>query len=201
MDEGKPVNIITTFLLFILIIGLGFGGYFVGKVIDESANKKAIAENQDRISKLYARYTNNDFKIDFIYPKDWKVETVTKPENVSENIIEGVTVTAPTGSRFVFQKITNNKELENDVYSCDKTDPNGTKDNNEKCTFLDAKFARFPSNTKDQTGGERWSVAEQVDSYNPDIFVNNPNNDFGYFVVNSSDLDKLDAISKSIKRL
>lgn len=206
MGDSGQIKALPLILVILVMVGLGFGGYFLGKTIDTNAYE---AEKQkdpvvDLSSKIIP-YSNAELGVRFDYPGDWGL-LVYEPKD--EELLESfdatiITVTSPNGSQFIVTSQTMTKSLSGYSERCDSNDINGNEGDNKKCVFVTdggTKFARYESDDPRIAPG--WNIAELGDAEaNPDVYLFSPADSIQYHVAVQSDLAILDNIMKSLTRL
>ncbi|MBI2356626.1 hypothetical protein HYV12_01010 [Candidatus Dojkabacteria bacterium] len=205
MNEDGKSQFLPILLMILLVAGFGFGGYYLGKVLDTKAYEAEKAKNPavDLSSKI-VKYDNTELNLKFEYPGDWGL---LEYEPADADLLDSfdakvVVLTSRNGSQFIFTTQTMTKALAGYTERCDKNDPNGTDDANKKCTFIsdgNYKFARYE--TDDPRISPGWNIAELGDvEANPDVYVFSPADSFQYYVAKDSDLAILDKIMGSVTR-
>ncbi|HRI05453.1 MAG TPA: PsbP-related protein [Candidatus Dojkabacteria bacterium] len=204
MNEGNS-KALPLILGILFILGMGVGGYYLGKTIDTQAYEEEKAKNPVvDLSSQVKKYTNDDLGISFDYPGDWGIlEYEPKDDELIESFDATlVTVTSPNGSQFIYTNQTMTKALAGYTERCDSNDPNGNEGDNKKCIFIgsgDTDFARYETDDPNISPG--WNIAELGDvKSNPDLYLFSPADSFQYYVAKESDLTVLDKIMGSVTR-
>jgi hypothetical protein len=197
----KSGSTILLVLGILLVIGMGVGGYYLGRYIDVQEAKKVVSVKErlpEADTTADKTFSYENIKVTFTYPGDWTKRVYELVEG-GKKVYE-VSIVSPDGSYFYY----NMSELAGKTTKCDANDPEGKVSGNSKCTFIydgDSKFARYVDASKSSSElGEYWVVAEPFDSDKPGIYEHFSSNGFHYEAKNSDDLEELDKIMKSVVR-
>lgn len=191
-EESKSGGkIFTTILIVIFLIGLGFGGYFLGQYLDAMAAKKQAEQRPTEFT-----YSNDTLKIKFKVPADW-----IKDESINADS-SFVSFKNKEGSQFIYSQ-SNTADV--DIQVCDEADPEGSAEGIEACTFISGgkiKFARYKEeSTNSAEVGDTWIILEPAEVTNPGKYLVDRTGFFYYVSKSDKDLTTLDNIMKTVERL
>lgn len=194
MEGSGSSKIVLTVLVVILLAGLGFGGYFLGKFLDIQAAKKQAAEVNRNVKA--GEYENKSLGIKFSYPKDWSLDQKMETDS------SFVSVRNSKGSEFIFS---NSKTADSNIQVCDEEDPTGVADGVEACTFISdgkIKYGRYKEEAANSSEvGDTWIVLEPAEVTNPGKYVVDRAGFFYFISKSEADLEELDKIMKSVERI
>ncbi len=194
----KSGSTILLVLGILLVIGMGVGGYYLGRYLDiqEAEKVKAPVVRVKGDPKETKTYTNSDVNIELKYPGDFKVIEAKLQDSDSTSYFRLVN---EEGSVFGFER----SSKSGTQVICDESDAQGTKGNNKKCEYITdlVRFARYLDTSKsNSTEGEYWVIAENVSADKAGVFRYDSSNGFYYKAMSSTDLERLDEIMKSVVR-
>lgn len=194
----KTGSTILLILGILFVLGMGVGGYYLGRYLDLEEAKKnqtpVVREKGD--PKVTKTYKNDDVRVELKYPGDFKLIEANLKDADSTSYFRLVN---DNGSVFGYQR----KSTKGTEIVCDESDVEGTKGNNKKCTYITdlVRFARYIDTSKSNSqDGEYWVIAENVSADKAGVFKYNSSNGFYYYAMSSTDLDILDTIMKSVVR-
>ncbi|MCC7290271.1 hypothetical protein IT417_03415 [bacterium] len=179
-------------IALLLVVGMGFGGYFLGRYLDT----QALAKQNEQTTKIF-----KSLGVEFKYPGNWVLNKGNYIED-STGRVDFVRVVSPSGSYFYYSKVEKGDFLEG---TCDASDVSGTAGSTTmSCVFKkseESNFARYKVDEKSNTdNGTYWAVAEPSDSLNADKYSYNSKDSFYYQSMSDTDLVELDKIMESVKR-
>lgn len=197
----KSGSTILLVLGILLVIGMGFGGYYLGRYLDiQEAKKNVVVKERlpEADTTADKTFSYDNINVTFKYPGDWTKRVYELVED-GKKVYE-VSVVSPEGSYFYYIM----SELAGKTTKCDANDPEGKVSGNNKCSFIydgDAKFGRYVDASKSNSElGEYWVVVEPFNSEKPSIYEHFSSNGFHFEAKNSDDLEEMDKIMKSVVR-
>lgn len=192
MDSGSGVKWYIVLLVLILMVGLGFAGYYLGRYMTlQSRGSNASDELVDIKTK---EFSSTSLGISFKYPERWSVREETSG---GASIIR---VTTDRGSELVY---TYREVEEGEMKYCSLADKEGNEDLAEKCTFFTGlynnNFARFADLQADPTG-DLWKVAEIHPETDPSWMKYDSNNGFVINIKDTNDMQLFDDVLRTVRR-
>lgn len=184
------MKVIGTILSILLIVGIGFGGYYLGWYLD----KQAAARQAEEMKSVNKVFNDSDLGIKFTYPGDWS--------SVSDNTVEGartITTESPNGSIFGYSL---NTQSSGKMIACDEDLPNGDGKTVKKCEFVHGSFtyARYLDTDDKADNGDLWLIAEKGAETEENSYLYKSSDGFYFRVKDPQDLATLDKIMKSVIR-
>lgn len=155
--------------MFIAVIGIGVGGYFLGKYLDTQKLEKQynLTNTLDTVKEGYEVFVSDKYNYGLTYPTDWE----------GGDSDTGISFTSPNESIFLFSYIEagHNFDLTCDNHDC--IDGNG--------------FSRYIDETLSDDESDFWVIVE--DKYS------DKQNYFAYIAFDNNDLEALDNIMSSVQ--
>jgi len=192
----KDKGALVLFLVLLLSVGAGFGGYYLGKYLDVKAlESKSNIDNTNTIK--WNEYSGKAFNAYFTYPSNWSVSEVKEKDSKNRDVNK-IIVKGPKGSQLIISSttgVTNDQKYE--LY-CDKTKPEGDDNTIQECIFIqegEYSLARFIPIDGIKDGVTTWYSSSTVKDSK---YVWDNVKNVVYSVKDSSEITTLDGIMISL---